>query len=510
MGEKETAATKSQVVAEVPAYQFSPGIAAVDFSAFETKASSKGEAVRITFANARTLSVAWNGTELAQVRIIDLVDHCASVDAPASRRVRLCVSNGKIDLEVSQASTTELALHLSRGDALPPPPGEEAVARVYGLDELVGRARFQSYAVAQEAERVYQAREGIKVARGELLPKLSLRAIVGIFTGDYLSVVGSALPFLFPSNWFHWKASKAMFGAERKSFASLKGNQMNTVEGLFYFIQRDQSVLAKVSQHLDWMRKTQAGLRNEEQAGTLPTGEADYYGTQIAVLDRDRIMLEKLVQDEIADLAQGVALPPIGGILSLAAVDAPALDGVQPIRAEDFSKQAQDQSLEVDALNSMLSAAHFLTQDVLFEWLSPDGASSLGFGTAAAFRIGRSREGEIKSKIDETLSLIAQKCSEAASEHNSALQGYALAGSSLGAVQRRLDWLVKRHLSGDTTLDETDFIDQLTDLQNKMLGFKADQLSSAFSWALAESKIQRLTRVGYYADLENGLPTGAR
>ena len=106
------------------------------------------------------------------------------------------------------------------------PLGIHQIARAC---KLLSRAKFLSYSVSSEAERVFQARENIKVARGNLLPKLSLRAVVGAFTGDYLSVVSSALPFIFPNNWYRLDEANSLFLAERNLFASLRGNEMNFV-----------------------------------------------------------------------------------------------------------------------------------------------------------------------------------------------------------------------------------------------------------------------------------------
>ena len=59
--------------------------------------------------------------------------------------------------------------------------------------------------------------------------------------------------------------------------------------------------MAEVDRHIAWMTRTQENLKNEEAVGTVPTGSADYYGTSIAALERDRTNLDVLVRNEYAE-----------------------------------------------------------------------------------------------------------------------------------------------------------------------------------------------------------------
>jgi hypothetical protein len=335
---------------------------------------------------------------------------------------------------------------------------------------------------------------------------LNIGALVGAFTGDYLGIIGNLFPFLFPSNWFKWKASKEMAEAERKSFASLRGNEMNAVESLYFLILRDQEVLAQVDQHLAWMRRTQEELKKEEEAEALPAGSAEYFGTSVAQLERDRVILHGLIQNEYGELAQAVALPPLS-FSRVVGLDFPTtLEGVRPINAQEFFRDAQLKSHEVQAMGYLQKAAKLLTVDVFFEFLDPSAGASIGFGTAGSFRIGKSREHELKIRTDELYSLIEMRAGQVANEHNTALERYTLANTGGAATQKRLAWLFQRHLNGDSTLDETDFIAQLVELQFKMIGFGADRASAIAAWQMSKARMQRLLLQGYYQNLEDALP----
>lgn len=509
-GKQSAAGEAMQVVAELPAFASVDKTKVLRFRVYQTLGSATGLEYKLTVLNEKTirLSTPALGNIPATEQNLAKAGSCATAVGPRQENFTLCWAKGKLDLEVTPKGDTRplVALHIQRDNTLPPLDGRVGQGQPYTLDELVGRARFLNYAVSQEAERVYQARENIKVARGNLLPKLNVKAIVGIFTGDYVSAVGTFLPFLFPSNWYRFVASKALFEAERKSFASLRGNEMNAVEHIFYLVQRDQAVFQLLDKHVGWMRQTQQALAKEEEVGLLPTGTADYFGTTVRALEQDRTRMAALIRTQYGDLAHSVALPPMNGISQLGAIEFPSLDSEAPIRGEDFFREAQARSFEVKAVNALVKAASYLEGEVIFSFLDPEGSGGLGFGTPAALRVSKSRQAELMKKADELYSLVEQKSAQIAIEYNTSIDSYRLASSSLRSVQRRLDWLMNRHLTGDGTLDDNEFVDSLIDLQFKILELKAEQLSSSQTWIAAKSKLDRILLKGFYRDLEGATP----
>jgi hypothetical protein len=69
-----------------------------------------------------------------------------------------------------------------------------------------------------------------------------------------------------------------------------------------------------------------------------------------------------------------------------------------------------------------------------------------------------------------------------------------------------MEWLMRRHLNGDATLDAQDFLDQLTDLQLRATMFAADQWNGVHAYLLAKAKLDRLLLRGFYQDLEGSIP----
>ncbi len=507
VGELVEGGNFAQVVAELPGFIASGKRRQLNFAVFATLGSARPGPIGVVVREDRTIQVLSRATPAPGASLV-ANGTCAS-GRYDDRPIQLCWTEKKIDLTIGEKSDARyMALHLVRSDVLPAAPGKDGPSRPYSLDELMGRARFLNYTVSQEAERVFQARQNIKVARGNLLPKLNLKAVVGIFTGDYLSVVGAALPFLFPSNWYRWKSSQALYQAEKSSYASLRGNEMSFVEGLFLLVLRDQKVAALLSEHIAWMRSVQEGLRHEEAAGALPTGVADYLGVSINTIERDRLGFARLYQEELGLLAHAAALPPSLAPTELTGIEFPTLTGVNPVDARDFFKDAQARSFELKTLQFLLQAARYEPGEIIFGFLDPEGAGGLGFGTAPAIRVSQSRQRELEKKIDETSSLIELRAMQVASEYNSAIEGYAIADGGYAATKRRVDWLIQQHLTGASELDENEFVDQLSDLQARALGLLADRITNAQSWLSANGKVNRLLLQGYYDGLDGGMPLG--
>ncbi len=488
----------TQLVAQIPDFISTSDSKVLSFKIFQTLGTAKGNEYRMIVINEKTLQL--NAPFLSSSGVLlTRKGNCAT-----SKDILFCWSKGKIDLKVNFQESIEL--HLVRDNKLPPLHDPNIQRQTYSLDELVGRSKFLNYTVSQEAERVLQAKQNIGVARGNLLPKLHIRAVIGIFTGDYLSIIGSALPFIFPSNWYRWEQSKAIFEAQKKSFASLRGNEINFIEGLFYLILRDQTVLSELKKHITWMNEIKEGLIKEELIGTIPIGTADYFSTNITLLEKDQAELEKLIQNQYGELAQAVALPPLNGILELAPIKLPSLDGISSIQGADFFKNAQNKAFEIKTLKALYKAAQNIDGEIAFGFLDPEGNSGLGFGTASSFRVSKSRQNEIQKKIDEVSSLLELRSSQVATEYNLELQNYAIAEKGLAAIERRITWLINRHLNGSGEEDETEFVDQLVELQFKRMGFIADKASSIYAWLMAKARLDRLLLKGFYSSLEEGLP----
>lgn len=374
------------------------------------------------------------------------------------------------------------------------------------LEELLNRAKFQSFGSMREAEQVFQSKKNISVARGRLLPGLSVRAIVGVFTVDVMSTVGAVFPFIFPNNWFRLRAAQALYQAETKSFSAFRGNVMNSVEGLYYTVLRDQMVLGELNSQIAWMESTRENLANEEDVGTIPKGSTDYYSLQLGQLKRDQIELTELVKDEYAELSQSVALSPQDGITSLKPVVTADLSELKPIDVTPFISIAQSKSYELQTFDELKKAAKNLSNEEIFDFLSAEGAGTFGFATPGQVAISRSKQRELQIQQDETRSIIAKQLVEIGNRYNAALDAFAVSSAAEKQALSRIQWVLRKHLNGDDSDSEIDFAQEISALQLNYIGLVSDRVSAVLSFQIAQSQLDRATLSGFYEHLDDQMP----
>lgn len=430
------------------------------------------------------------------------------------KTIKLCLYSTKISLTIKGGEQSEdLDLQLQKGDDLPAlAEGEEG--HQWTLDELVGRARFSNYTVAQEAERVFQAKKGIRVSRGNLLPRFNVRDILNFVTGGPLGLVdsiGNFLPFIFPSNWFRLRQSKDLYQAESKSFASLRGNEMLNVQGFYYAVQRDALVLQMLEKHTDWLRSIQNGIIHEEEERILPTGSSQFFERTISMVEQDVVNLQSLVQDELSSLAQSVGLSPLKSLRDLKSIKfetLPTLENVKKIDPQEFYLEAQEKSFEIKALKFLRQAATSGTRSQVYGFLDPSSEETLGFATPAKISIGRSQVREINRRIEETLGLIQVRSQELSNLANKSIDLYRLTSKTQKAQRAAFEQLLNRHLVGDDTLDEWDYVEELGRLGREMIEIESQKITSVLGYLMAKGKMDRLLLKGLYHDLEAVLPMG--
>ncbi|MBC7539418.1 MAG: TolC family protein [Bacteriovorax sp.] len=495
---------RTQIVAQVPDFKKESKVRTLTFKIYPTLASSAGNQYSLTILDKETIELKSSQIYSGSANLNLNSDKNCVKGTAAPQTIIACWEQNKFTLSINDKLNPEksILINLNLDKNLAPLEAN----KILSIDELVGRAKFNNYTVTEESERVFQAQKSIGVARGNLLPKLSLKSLLGLATGDYVSAVGTVLPFLFPGNWYKWEASKELYQAEKTSFATLRGNEMNMVEGLYYIILRDQQVLERLKKHITWMKQIQDTIKQSEKVGTVTQGTADYFGLNIGILERDKINFEALIKIQYAQLAEASALSPINGIAGLIAISVPDLSGMDALDPSTFFKEAQDYSYELKSLGFLLKAAKTSQKEIYFNFFDLEGNNGIGFGTHSQILVSKSQQEEISKKIDETKSLIELQSSMVANEYNQALDSYQLAESNKNTSLKRFNWLISRLLQGDGAIDSEEFVNELTDIQNKIIGFTADEATSAQMWLMAKSKLNRLMLKGYYSDLEAALP----
>lgn len=498
----------SQVVTQVhPWSRASDGAPALKFAFFPVRGEAAPVGIEIVRAGKRDLRASLSDPRIDAVPL-RLKGDCATGTARAAS-VRLCWPDGRLTLEIATGSTVTHRLDLSKSNQLPAWREPGAPEGVYNLDELISRARYLNYSVAQEAERVFQAKQGVQTAVGNLLPKLRLKNLVAVVTGEIGGIVELAadlLPFLFPSRWYQWKSARELAAAERESFASLRGNEMLAVEVLYFAALRDQAMLQALERHLAWIARIETFLRTAESAFALPRGSADFFALESTRLAADRDLVATLVAEEISLLAHSVALSPASGIRALLPLELADPSAGGDWDAQSFFREAQLRSHEAASLQHLIAAARHMKGETIFSFLDPSSDASLGFSLPSEIRISRSRVDEARKKLEETYSLVEQQSVALAARHNASRRIYRRAEEGARTARRQVEWTVRRYLGGDTELDPGSFVDALVEDQLTVLELEALRLDALHVHAVTLSQKDRLTREGRYANLLEGLP----
>ena len=306
-----------QVVADLPDFVRHDGSANLHFTFYRVLGSAQGVPIEIRVndkKNRVVIKADFLGPEDFTFDVGDGSDCATTRSKAVVGEVKLCIAPDDLRITLfAGAGDIGSELVLKKGDHLPPKNPSDGPS-AHTLDELMGRARFSNYNVSVEAERVFQAKQSVRDAMADLLPSLSVGAVLSYAAeGPFalIGAVGDLLPFLFPSNWYRKTEARILLEAEQHAFAALQRNEMNAVETLFYTIMRDQNILGFFREQGAWLESLQQRLRVEEMAEALPTGTAAFFTLTVAAIQMDTEKLAALVEAEMAALAHAVALPAI-------------------------------------------------------------------------------------------------------------------------------------------------------------------------------------------------------
>jgi len=417
-------------------------------------------------------------------------------------KFNLCLDKNKLNLNFEDVLITANSFKMSVSKNRD--VSTQEIKSQFSVEELLGRAKFLNFTLEQNAENVFRSRQQMKSAIGNLLPKLNAGTVLGFATGSpevFVGAIGDLAPFLFPSNWFQFKEAKELYSAEKKSYASMRGNILNGVEGLLYVHLRNVSLVNLLSLQIEWLNMILENVKMKEEAGTVPQGTSELFEMKIGAIALDLEQLNLFVQEESTQIASAVNLPVQSSIV-ISPASLPDLSQSALQASDSCVAFASKNSLELTSLDFMIKASKYQTEERMWSFLDPNGGG-IGFGTPSSIRIGQSYERELGVKRQETLSLLIKACLDAVNESNSTIKSYKLSAQYLTKAYRIRDILSKRILLGDS-LNEN-LLDELADNAGEIIKYESQRLASQYEYLIATGKINRLMLNGYYSNLEVGL-----
>lgn len=294
------------------------------------------------------------------------------------------------------------------------------------LDDVTKRVSNENFTVYANALRVYQAKERIQVARGDLLPKLNIWKITGAVVGtvtdpvSLVAVINDVAPFLVPANWFRFEQAKILYNVEKEGYRALWVNELYTAKALYLDLLRDQSLLEHIRSSQAELDKVRTIVQTQEMLGGAPQGTSKEIEVRFLSLIEDERSLEVLIAEEENSLsfmlgfAAEIPVRPTS-------VDMSQIGDQKPLRYEDFEFRAIDSSPELRQFDHLMSVVDSIGNEVKYSFLGTSSASrgvaggifdnllvpdGLGFGTGAAVRVTQAQKQILQVQrrgIEETI-----------------------------------------------------------------------------------------------------------
>lgn len=291
------------------------------------------------------------------------------------------------------------------------------------LEDVTAQVTRENYFVLENAERVYQAKESVQIARKNLLPKLNIWNIVenaGNGPLGFLGVITDIAPFLVPNNWFRVGEEKLFAEATSNGYRALWANELLTARGLLLQAGLDERLLEQVRQNGRDLDALYPMVKNRETMGTIPAGSIKQFEVRELSVHEEIRGLEKVIQENRSQLAYLLGLP---------GNDEAVPSGIRYLNAKDgkiryysdYESRMLSSSFELKQYDALILAAKKIKKGRYFNFLGtsslPRSAAGsvfdglpqqdgLGFGLGPSVRVVKSERKilEIQRKaVQETL-----------------------------------------------------------------------------------------------------------
>ena len=476
---------------------------AAKFEVFDLSASGQGQSISIQLASKSAARVVVDGVTFAA----SVKDGCGQGRA-AARDLSVCWSETELKLDVRDVGTQHrlLSFSLRRSDEVPGDGGSE---HVYSLEEMLGRAKFLAYGSREEGVRAYQAHKRVVIARDQLLPHFNIKS-VGMFLvmgpgAGLLDAIGGLVPFLFPSNWYKLNEARHLDTAERLTLASVRGNEMNLVHGMYLTLHRERREQELLDAYLERIREIRVSVERAQGLGALEPGSLNRFDLRVIRLTQDAEQQRLMVREQQAALSQAAALPPIEELKIADAIPMPDFGNLPSVDPRSFVAAARAASLEARALTELIAAARSKTRQTTWSFLDPSAGADLGFALPQEIKVATGEVEALQTRQEGLLKTIEEHAVEVAAEMNYARNAFELGDRGFFLARTELERTLLRLATGSTNLLGPGFIKELTDQIEDVFSFETDRLNAAHARLVAESRLHRLLLTGEYATLEAGL-----
>lgn len=338
------------------------------------------------------------------------------------------------------------------------------------MKQVVKKVSNEDFNVYQSALRVYQAKEGITVARMNLLPRLNVwklaSAAFEIFSGGpagaaagAFSIVEDIAPFVIPANWFRVSEAKLFYKADLEGYKALWGNEVLTAKSLYFHLLLDKSLVVHIRKSRKDLEEIYRIVKVRETFGGSPQTASLEIQQRLLALDEDTRALEVLIAEEESILAFMMGYKTGTRILPKP-VSMPDYDSLEALQYQDFVFRAVDSSPEIKQFNFLIEASDYVRKEVRYSFLGTSSMSrgltggvfddlpvqnGLGFGAGASIRIIRAQkeilkvqQEAVKETVTRHLKLLIDNYNLDVSNYHNYRQRVRIASNSLSNMYQRI------------------------------------------------------------------------
>lgn len=282
-------------------------------------------------------------------------------------------------------------------------------ATIVRMEDVPAMVRRQNLLVLENANRVYQSREAIRVARMNLLPRLNLWRWVSVIFDwrQVTSLIEDIAPFLVPANWFRVREYRLLAEAEKYGYQALSANELLTAKSIYLTALADELLLQATREVVGSTQMQLDIARNREALGSEPVGTAADLEIRLLGLKDDVRSLESLIIQEKQALKYALGIP-MEQEIDLFPVPA---ENAKEVDFDTFFPLVEKRAPELAQYGYFIRAAGTMRREVIFSFLGASSLSrgvnggifdtlpqsdGLGFGAGASIRIARSQQNNLR------------------------------------------------------------------------------------------------------------------
>jgi outer membrane protein TolC len=387
------------------------------------------------------------------------------------------------------------------------------------LSQVVSRVSSQNLMVQANAQKVYQAKQSVAVARGNLLPKLNLWRIITapLSLVGALGVVEDIAPFMIPGNWFAAKAQKVFYNAEVEGFRTLKANQIMTAKSTYIHLSYDQSLLrdievskAEVKQSLDFVKA-------QEDVGVVPQGTSAEIEIRYLALNEDARSVQALINEERATLANLMGYSASAN-LEIDTASLPTPSSSDPINSSysDFESRALSAAPELRQYHYLVWASQYVKKETRFSMFGLSTLSSgvaggifdnvprqdgLGFGTGASVAVSKAQTRTLEIQKEGAAETVKRNLRVAVDQYNLDIENY-------DGVSRRVELTetIQQSLNRRLELGELVPIRDIIEASRNRIQAISSRSEARARFLINQDRINRLTMRKDYDDTGKAVP----